>query len=89
MMPSTSPGSWPLSFSACWTFLTSSLPAELLRLVEDISEEDEPDDVEDMPVSVDALPDLEAEVPVSLDALPDFPLWLVRLLPLDDPLVPL
>jgi hypothetical protein len=55
MIPSTSPGSWPLSFNACWIFFTSSLPAALLDrpLDEDISEEDEPDDEEDMPVSLD------------------------------------
>jgi len=75
MMPSISPGSWPLSFSACWTFFTSALLAE--RLVEDISEEDDPED-EDIPVSLDWLVDV-----------PDLPVAL-RLLPVaDPPLVPL
>ena len=83
-MPSISPGFWPLSFRACCTFFTSSLPAALLaewlvddvsdeRLVEDMSEEDDPD---------------EEDMPVSLDALPDLPLWLVRLLPAEPVVAP-
>jgi hypothetical protein len=60
MMPSISPGSWPLSLSACCTFFTSSLPAALLAewLVEDISDEDPAEEEDDMPVSPDLLPEL-------------------------------
>ena len=60
MMPSISPGSWPLSLSACCTFFTSSLPAALVAegLVEDISDEDPAEEEDDMPVSLDLLPEL-------------------------------
>jgi len=83
MIPSISPGSWPLSFSACWTFLISSLPlAPAEWLVDDISEEEDmPEDEEDLPEE-DVAP--EEDMPVSLDcpvALLLCPLLLLRLLP--------